>query len=222
MGCQCIMQNIYNKSENFEIIHAGFAPRFAAYVIDLLVVGICMLTIKIPVFITSLFITNNILEQAILFEYSVIDITTYICGVAYFILLTYYTGTTLGKKLMNLRVVSTKSEKLTWIQVIYRETVGRFLSGVIYGVGYILIALDRNKRGFHDILSDTNVVYGKRIKVVRLAPQGKPQERTMPPVSTKITSLEFNEEDVKIEKVQENEIHEKSNLVEKEEERNED
>lgn len=62
-----------------------------------------------------------------LFSYTIKDIYLYLGGVLYYILLTYYTGTTLGKKLMNLRVVAETGEKLTLFNVIYRETIGRFL-----------------------------------------------------------------------------------------------
>lgn len=45
----------------------------------------------------------------ILFHYSLKDIVLYALKVLYFIAFTYLTGTTLGKKAMNLRVVSKKS-----------------------------------------------------------------------------------------------------------------
>ena len=48
---------------------------------------------------------------------------------------------------------------MTFFEVAYRETVGRFLSGLIVCVGYILVALDKQKRGLHDLISDTCVVY---------------------------------------------------------------
>ena len=64
----------------------------------------------------------------ILFHYSLKDIILYALKVLYFIAFTYLTGTTLGKKAMNLRVVSKNpEEKLTLFNVVYRETVGRFL-----------------------------------------------------------------------------------------------
>ena len=95
--------------------------------------------------------------------------------VTYFVLFTYYTGTTLGKKAMNLRVVNEDgSQKLNLIDVIYRETVGRFLCGLSVGIGYIMAGVDREKRGLHDMLCDTRVIYAKKVKVypVYQVPQG--------------------------------------------------
>ena len=58
------------------------------------------------------------------------DIVLYIFKVMYFALLTWCTGTTIGKRLMNLRVVpADRNEKLSFVDVLYRETVGRFLCG---------------------------------------------------------------------------------------------
>lgn len=54
---------------------------------------------------------------------------------------------------------------MTFFEVTFRETVGRFLSALILSIGYIMIAIDKKKRGLHDILSDTNVVYYHEKKV---------------------------------------------------------
>ena len=101
----------------------------------------------------------------ILFHYSLKDIVLYALKVLYFMAFTYLTGTTLGKKAMNLRVVSKNpEEKLTLFNVVYRETVGRFLCSLPVNIGYIVAGIDSEKRGFHDLLCDTRVVYQKKIK----------------------------------------------------------
>ena len=84
----------------------------------------------------------------------------------YFALLTWCTGTTIGKRLMNLRVVpADRNEKLSFVDVLYRETVGRFLCGISIWIGYIIVGIDKEKRGFHDMLCDTRVVYDKKAKM---------------------------------------------------------
>ena len=74
-------------------------------------------------------------------------------------MLTYFTGSTLGKKLLQIQVVSAENRKLTFFEIVFRESVGRFLSALIIYIGYFMIGADKNKRGLHDILSDTCVVY---------------------------------------------------------------
>ena len=48
--------------------------------------------------------------------------------------------------------------------MVYRETVGRFLCSLPVNIGYIVAGIDSEKRGFHDLLCDTRVVYQKKIK----------------------------------------------------------
>ena len=136
----------------------------AAHLIDMLIVGGILLFARIPL----------ALEYRVLFSYTIKDIYLYLGGVLYYILLTYYTGTTLGKKLMNLRVVSETGEKLTLFNVIYRETIGRFLCSFFWGIGYIMAGIDGQKRGLHDMICGTRVIYEKRVKVT-VVNSGVPQ-----------------------------------------------
>lgn len=146
-------------------IYAGFFVRLAAYIVDTVIVWAAMLIVRIPVLVTTISSPDNFLVKDFIFQYSIKDILFYIMQAAYFILLTYFTGSTLGKKLFQIRVVSAEDRKMTFFEVTFRETVGRFLSALILSIGYIMIAIDKKKRGLHDILSDTNVVYYHEKKV---------------------------------------------------------
>ncbi len=145
--------------------YAGFWVRLAAYVIDSMVVFAGLLIVRLVFLSVSVVIEGTIIGGNVLFDYTLKDIVLYGFQVLYFILCTYYAGTTVGKRALNLRVVGAREEKLTLFNVIYRETIGRFLSGVILGLGYLLVGIDKEKRGVHDILCDTRVIYGKRVKV---------------------------------------------------------
>ncbi len=153
--------------------YAGFWVRLAAYIIDSILVFAGLLIVRLIFLSVSGMLEGTFLDGNILFHYTLKDIALYSGQVLYFILCTYYTGTTLGKRAMNLRVVGGEEERLTLLTVVYRETIGRFLSGVILGLGYLLIGIDKEKRGIHDILCDTRVVYAKRIKVYPIY-QGTP------------------------------------------------
>ena len=119
----------------------------------------------------------------ILFHYTLKDIVLYLGQVLYFILCTRYTGTTPGKRVMNLRVISVEENgELDLLTVVYRETVGRFLSSIFVCIGYLIIGVDREKRGFHDMLCDTRVVYGKRVKVYPVYPYAQARPVETPPV----------------------------------------
>ncbi len=160
------MQNNYANRGRQELEFAGFWVRLAAYLIDLGIVWIGLLFVNLVIGIMS-FAGGGLFRTRWLFQYTVKDTILYLLQVAYFILLTYYTETTPGKRLMNLRVVPADgNRKLTFVSILYRETVGRFRCGLSIGIGYIMAGVDREKRGLHDMICDTRVVYGKRIKVV--------------------------------------------------------
>lgn len=170
------MQNNYSR-DNQTVVFAGFFVRMAAHLIDMLIVGVLLLFARIPLAAASIISSSDFMEHGILFAYSLKDIYLYIAGALYYVLLTYCTGTTLGKRLMNLRVVAADGRKLSFLDIVYRETVGRFLCSFFFGVGYIMAGIDGQKRGLHDMICDTRVVYEKRVKVTvedNRMPQGCP------------------------------------------------
>lgn len=147
------------KQNKEDIAYAGFFVRLSAYIIDCIIVGIALLIIKIPKFIINMTNPDLFFLKPILFQFSIFDIVIYLLGLLYFVLMTYYCGGTLGKKLFKLKVCKATEEKLSLFTVIYRESIGRYLSGLILFIGYLMIGVDSKKRALHDILSDTLVVY---------------------------------------------------------------
>ncbi len=140
-------------------VYAGFFVRLAAYLIDSILVGTALLIVRLPIWISSWIHAENLIVRDFVFQYSIADIVIYVLSVGYFILMTYFTGATLGKKLLHIKVVSAEDRKLTLLEVIFRETIGRFLSALIANVGYLMVGIHSEKCGLHDILSDTRVVY---------------------------------------------------------------
>jgi uncharacterized RDD family membrane protein YckC len=128
--------------------------RFFAHLIDLLIQGGLILAARIAFILAS----DTILAAPILFTFSTLDIAAYFVGVSYFVLMTYFTGTTAGKFMLNLRVISADGNKMTFFNVVYRETIGRYLSGLLL-IGYAIIVFHPQKRALHDILGNTRVVY---------------------------------------------------------------
>jgi len=157
------------QNEESGRVYAGFFVRFAAYIVDSLIIGAGLLLIKIPIWFATAG-TDHLLGREFIFEYSVLDIVYYVLRVCYFALLTYYTGATLGKKLFHLQVISSEDRKPTLFEIAFRESVGRFLSRLIVCAGYIMVGADKRKRGLHDILSDTYVVYEHKVSVAVPAP----------------------------------------------------
>lgn len=134
--------------------------RLAAYLIDSIIVGVVLaIAVRFPIWISSLVSPDNIVVRDFIFEYSIADIVVYLMGAGYFIVLTYKNGATIGKKLLHIKVISAEDREMTLFEVIYRETVGRFLSGLIAYVGYFMILVHGDKCGLHDLMADTRVIY---------------------------------------------------------------
>lgn len=151
-------------------VYAGFFVRLSAYLIDWMIVGAALMLIRIPIWIINLGGAVDWALKDFIFQYSVYDIVLYLLKIAYFVLLTYFTGSTIGKRLLQIRVVSVEDRKPTFFEIAFRESVGKFLSAMILYIGYILIGGDKRKRGLHDILSDTYVVYQHKKVVAIPAP----------------------------------------------------
>lgn len=144
-------------------VYAGFFVRLAAYLIDSVIVGtVLAVVIRFPVWISTMFSPDNILVRSVIFDYSIKDMMIYVLSALYFILLTYKTGMTIGKKMLHIKVVSAEDRPMTLVEVIYRETIGRFLSGLIVYGGYFMIGLHKEKRGLHDLMADTKVIYSHK------------------------------------------------------------
>lgn len=137
-------------------IYAGFFVRFAAYLADSIIASILSLTLVSPLYAAKA-AGMDFLGKNILFNFTIINIISYLLFVAYFVLLTYFGHSTPGKKIFRLEVI-TEDGSWNFINILYRETIGRFLSGLM-NIGYLAIIVTEKKQGFHDKLCDTCVIY---------------------------------------------------------------
>ena len=178
-----------NNCSREEVTYAGFWVRLMAYAVDNIIVFAVLLIVRLLISGLMALLSGTVLGGNVLFQYSLKDVILYIFQVMYFILFIYCTGTTPGKRLLNLRVVSAQENgSLTLLNVIYRETVGRFLCSILAGIGYMIAGFDGQKRGLHDMLCDTRVIYAKKVKVypdyrrqVQPEPQPPHVERSLEP-----------------------------------------
>ena len=150
------MQTSFSKEQ---FIYAGFFSRLAAFLTDSIVVAFVLLIVKIPIWILQASAGDSFLFQPFLFNFTAVEVFYYLVTLAYFVLMTYYSGATVGKHLMKLKVVDAEGEKLNFMSVLIRESVGKYLSAFIANIGYLMVAFDGRKQGLHDKISDTCVVY---------------------------------------------------------------
>lgn len=151
---ETIVVNKYKEKPSF--IYAGFFIRLVAFAIDMLVV-------------TSI---DRILQGLVNYDYELINDLTgpslvhWILILAYFTLLTYFNnGQTLGKMLMDIKVVSLDGNKLSLFQVVSRETFGRYVQNK-YMVLYLIVGFAPMKQSLMDMLSDTAVIKNKEYSYI--------------------------------------------------------
>ena len=138
---------------------AGFVSRAIAFAIDL---GIVLLL----VFGTSSFaqLLTVLLPQWLWFAAAlpaVIGAAGALIPFTYFFLTVALTGKTVGKGLMGLRIVTVGGKRLSVARSFVRVPA-YFVSIIPLFVGFLWVLVDRDRRGWHDIVAGTRVVYEPR------------------------------------------------------------
>ena len=138
---------------------AGFWPRAAALCIDRLILFVPLLPLRL-----AAWFGDGSFALPVFFAFTLTEVISALVSVAYFTLLTWRGGATVGKRIMNLRVLQQDGRPLSLLQCLYRESVGRYLSS-IFNIGYFLAAVDGRKQALHDMICDTLVVYTVPVRV---------------------------------------------------------
>lgn len=156
------------KNDTFEICHldhlrslkgiplAGFKRRSWAFLIDTIIISILNISVNLEELI-GFFKTGsfNSIEAPSEFMEKMIGVAAMIL---YFGLMTYYwNGQTLGKRMLKIRVISLKKEKLTFWQSIERS-LGYGASALEAGFGFFQVIWDENRQAVHDRIAETAVI----------------------------------------------------------------
>jgi uncharacterized RDD family membrane protein YckC len=118
--------------------YAGFVVRLAATIVDGVVVTILNIVVAITVVLA-------------VFSWAIWPIYSVLC-------LVNWDGATVGKKLFGIKVVG-KEAQLGYGTALLREVIGKFLSSMVLGLGYLWIIWDKEKQGWHDKVASTHVVH---------------------------------------------------------------
>ncbi len=117
--------------------YAGFWIRFVAVVIDAIILSV----------------VGWVIGQVIQAE-----IIGMLIGAAYYL---YFwvkqKGQTPGKKVMGIRIVRVDGKEIDWMTAVLRY-VGYIVSGIPLALGFIWVAFDKQKQGWHDKIAGTFVV----------------------------------------------------------------
>jgi uncharacterized RDD family membrane protein YckC len=64
---------------------------------------------------------------------------------------------TLGKRVLNMVVTDAQGQRITFARATGRH-FAKWLSTMVLGIGFLMVAFTRKKQGLHDMLADTYVV----------------------------------------------------------------
>jgi|GEM_PF-680619 len=75
-----------------------------------------------------------------------------------FYLVLWAQGLTPGKLILGMRVIRTTGEQAGFWRMALREIIGKWVSGLVFYLGYLWMLWDKDRQGWHDKIADTLVV----------------------------------------------------------------
>lgn len=127
--------------EVFHFYPASNAKRFVAFLIDMVVAW-----------------TGALLFVSLLSGFDKIGLVSLLV-LLYFVIMHAAFGFTLGKKLMGLRLIRYgDDEKAGVLQVVFRETIGKFISTALFFGGFLFIFFSKERIALHDKICRTHVI----------------------------------------------------------------
>lgn len=152
-------------------VYGDFWTRLIALFIDGLIVGafqFVILLIFIPILGLSfggLFTTSeasqeqiNVVSAGFFAIFNLLFLILFVIYETYFVILTSKYGATWGKKALGLRVIDESGNNISIGKAILREVIGKWISGAVFNLGYIWVAFDEKKQGWHDKIANTYVI----------------------------------------------------------------
>jgi predicted Zn finger-like uncharacterized protein len=136
----------------------GFWIRVVAALVDLVIVSVVQFTL-VFLLIYTLGLTDGVTNGdtkellaglAGAFSTSV--------GLIYYVFFIGYCGQTPGKMALRIKVIRTTGEEIGYGRAVLREVIGKFISGIVLCIGYLWVAFDPQKQGWHDKIAGTYVI----------------------------------------------------------------
>lgn len=136
---------------------AGYWIRTLATLIDCVAIGFLNMVLSFALFGKfSSGLSLNMDFSSYLTEAGRSFILNFLIGMSYETILIGYNGQTLGKLLTRIKVIN-----LDGTQISYKRAFGRYwakiLSGLTFGIGFLLVVFRKDKRSLHDLIVKTKV-----------------------------------------------------------------
>ena len=123
--------------------HASFINRLIAFIID----GVILFAVYMLI--------------TLIFRDWIANILSNLAAIAYF---SYFESSerqaTIGKALMKIRVTDQEGNRIKTSKAVVR-TLGKYVSSMIFFIGYLIALFTEKKQALHDLIADTLVVVGE-------------------------------------------------------------
>jgi len=133
---------------------AGFWIRVVAYLLDATLLGVVqlVLTLILSLLVGAIGGEGDVALSVVLWLFGVT------LSISYAVFFTGYCGQTPGKMVLRLKVIRADGSPLGYGRAALREVPGKFLSSILLGIGYLMVAFDNRKQGLHDRIADSYVI----------------------------------------------------------------
>lgn len=130
--------------------YASFGTRFLAVLIDGLILGAINFALGM--------VFGAALGQDSTANGLILNVVSIGISVGYVVFYQAAKGQTVGKKVMGIKVVDAQGKTPSAMTFFLREIVGKFISGLTLGIGYLMMLWDVRKQALHDKIASTFVV----------------------------------------------------------------
>jgi uncharacterized RDD family membrane protein YckC len=154
-----VLPSVTNIKQTLD--HVGFWPRFGAFFIDIIIIyilqfiigfflGFILILAYEPIYFDEIIESTGFSALSLIIL--VIIFLLYFC-----ILESSKNQASFGKQFAKIIVVDISGQRLTTTKSLLRA-VGKIISLVIFGLGFIMIAFSDQKHGLHDVIAGTDVI----------------------------------------------------------------
>lgn len=136
--------------------YAGFWERVLAFIIDYIVM-LLLFSYGISPMITHNSVDLDAGNEMALFDI-LIQLLVLFVGLLYCALLeSSRLKATVGKLLVGIQVTDLQGQQLSFLRALGRH-LGKYISLLLFGIGFLMVAFNRRKRGLHDFMAGSLVI----------------------------------------------------------------
>jgi uncharacterized RDD family membrane protein YckC len=143
---------------------AGYGERLVGYIVDGLILSVVITIITIlfaPFLAVGIDISdpaNPTFSAGFFTSVVLLTLITAAVGVLYFPFFWVRGGQTPGMRLFGIRVVRDADGGPLSVGAAVMRLIGYWISGFVFGLGYIWVFIDKRRRGWFDLLANTAVI----------------------------------------------------------------